>query len=84
MSKSVKKQQRPGGKKKGRRLAPSESFKPVITVGDAQQIWGFHQLVEAKQIPNHGLLQGETDLGCAAEGGYSVPRFYLMRTEMSC
>lgn len=42
----------------------------MITVGDAKQDWGFLQHVEAKQIPLHGLLQTETDLGFATEGGH--------------
>lgn len=55
---------------RGRGGTTSESFKPVIAVGDAKQDWGFLQHVEAKQIPLHGLLQTETDLGFAAEGGH--------------
>lgn len=43
--------------KRGRGATTSESFKPVIAVGDAKQDWGFLQHVEAKQIPLHGLLQ---------------------------
>lgn len=43
--------------KRGRWATTSESFKPVIAVGDAKQDWGFLQHVEAKQIPHHGLLQ---------------------------
>lgn len=53
---------------RGRGATTSESFKPVIVVGDAEQDWGFLQHVEAKQIPLHGLFQTETDLRFAAEG----------------
>lgn len=67
---------------RGRGAATSESFKPVIVVGDPKQDWGFLQHVEAKQIPHHGLLQTETDLGFAAEGGHSLSRSYLGRVEI--
>lgn len=67
---------------RGRGATTSESFKPVIAVGDAEQDWGFLQHVEAKQIPHHGLLQTETDLVFTAEGGHSLPRSYLGRSEI--
>lgn len=54
----------------------------MITVGDAKQDWGFLQHVEAKQIPLHGLLQTETDLGFATEGGHFLSCSYLGKVEI--
>lgn len=48
---------------RGSGATTSESFKPVIAADDAEQDSGFLQHVEAKQIPVHGRLQTETDLG---------------------
>lgn len=67
---------------RGREATTSESFKPVIAVGDAKQDWGFLQHVEEKQIPLHGLLQRETDLVSASEGGHFLSRSYLGRVEI--
>ena len=53
----------------------------MIAVGDARQDWGILQHVEGKQIPHHGLLQTETDLGLTAEGGHFLSRSYLRRAE---
>lgn len=54
----------------------------MIAVCDAEQDWGFLQHVEAKQIPHHGLLQTETDLGFADEGGHSLSHTYLGSVEI--
>lgn len=42
----------------------------MIAGDDAKQDWGFLQHVEAKQIPLHGPLQTETDLGFTTGGGH--------------